>query len=70
MISALAAALESGHLNEKRRMITKSSRARDKAFSLLGLVKECLAFLAYSVIAVVGVAIVLTVVWVTEEVVR
>lgn len=51
-------------------MITKSSRARDKAFSLLGLVKECLAFLAYSVIAVVGVAIVLTVVWVTEEVVQ
>lgn len=51
-------------------MITKSSRARLKAFNLVGLVKECLTLLAYSAVAAVGIAIVMAIVWVTEEVVQ
>lgn len=51
-------------------MITKSSRARLKAFSLADLAKECLTLLAYSAVAAAAIAIVMAIIWVTDEVVQ
>ena len=51
-------------------MITKSSRARLKAFSFVGLAKECLKALVYTSVAAAGAVVVLALVWAVEDLVQ
>ena len=51
-------------------MITKSSRARLKAFSLAGLAKECLKALTYTAVVAVSIVVVLALVWAVEDLVQ